>query len=88
MRGEIVISREDLRKMLEYSCTLPTGTYLGKRWRRDIHEPKRNAGQLGLEPEWVIGEYIPDPKHDPEMIGIRWSWAMEAPGKVWRGDLR
>ena len=43
----------------EYSLTLPTGTYLGKVWKR-----KKNTGK------WVLGEYVVDP--DPKMVGIVW----------------
>ena len=79
-REEVVISREDLAALLEYSCSIPTGTVVGTRWRRDL------KFGTGHEPEWVICEYVEDP--DPKMIGIKESWAMEAPGKVWRGDLK
>jgi hypothetical protein len=85
---EIVISRDELRKLPEYSCTIPTGTTIGKRWRRDVLEPKRFHGVLPRDTpaEWMIGEYY-DIGSDKE-VGIKWAWAMEAPGKVWRGDLK
>ena len=34
---EEIISREELAKLPEYSCSIPTGTTVGKRWRRDTH---------------------------------------------------
>jgi hypothetical protein len=85
---EEVISKEELRKLLEYSCTLPTGTIIGKRWRRNVLEPKIHHGVLprGTPAEWMIGEYY-DIGSKTE-VGIRWVWAVEEPGKVWRGDLK
>jgi hypothetical protein len=87
---EVIISREELVKLPTYSCTLPT-TYKGcegYRWKRDVLEPRRHHGVLprDTEPEWMIGEYY-DIGSDKE-IGIKWAWAMEEPGKVWRGWLR
>lgn len=81
--GEEIISRAALASLLEYSTTLPTGTTPGKRWRCDVQARKR----LGLEPEWVIGEYFVDAYTPPGQISIRWSWAMSAPGVVHRGRL-
>lgn len=54
----------------EYSCSLPTGTTLGKRWRCAIHvEP---WGQITLpEIGWMIGEYYEIPG-DKTHVGIRW----------------
>lgn len=77
---DLVISRKDLAVLLEYSCTIPTGTIIGKRWRRNVHFGTR------IDPEWMIGEYIEDP--DPKMVGIKWYWACSEPGKVHRGKLR
>ena len=34
---EETISREELEKLPEYSCSVPTGTTVGKRWRCDTH---------------------------------------------------
>lgn len=83
---EIVISRSDLQALPEYSCTLPTGTTIGKRWRRDTHivgiaRPQDKPGPS----EWVIGEYFDD--GTPGMVAIRWSWAVSAPGVPHRGKL-
>lgn len=85
---EIVISREELRKLPEYSCSLPTGTTIGKRWRRDVLSNKRYHRVIPADtpPEWMIGEYY-DIGSETD-VGIRWAWAVEEPGKVWRGDLR
>lgn len=42
----------------EYSTTLPTGTTVGKRWRR-LHRD-----------EWFLGEYIENP--NPKVVSIKW----------------
>jgi hypothetical protein len=53
-----------------------------------VLEPKRHHGVIpkDTEPEWMIGEYVEHP--DPKKVGIKWEWAMEEPGRVWRGWLR
>jgi hypothetical protein len=90
-RGELVVSREELKALGEYSCTIPTGVILGKRWRRDVQAYKWQAHPIPLrhtriESEWIIGEYV-DNDPDPKMMGILWYWAMDIAGNVWRGDL-
>ncbi len=63
---------EDLLALPEYSCTNPTGTTIGKRWRR--HEPYRRSAECCKEHDcghWFIGEYVTHP--EPGMVGIRWS---------------
>lgn len=51
----------------DYSCTLPTGTTIGKRWRR------REPYEIGPEIEnvWYMGEYVEC--DDPGKVGIEWS---------------
>jgi hypothetical protein len=49
-------------ELADYSCTLPSGVYIGKRWKR--HVPFRGSGQ------WWMGEYAEDP--DPEQARILW----------------
>lgn len=78
---ETVISKDALRALPEYSCSLPTGTTIGKRWRRNTGFGR----QRGIG-NWVIGEYVPC--SIPGQTGIDWSWAVESPGNVHRGDLR
>ena len=94
---DLVISRPDLENLLEYSTTLPTGTIIGKRWRKDVNAIKAMfGGKLGLEPEWAIGEYVHSDEIDwialgeeslPNQIGIKWYWAVSEPGKVHRGKM-
>ena len=47
---DYVISREAFNALPDYSCTVPTGAAIGKRWRR---------GQPYTNPtEWLMGEYV------------------------------
>jgi hypothetical protein len=79
---ETVISRADLFALLEYSCSIPSGTIIGKRWRRDIHAYRTPSIPDELH-EWKIGEYIEDP--DPDTVGIRWTWAVNQNHEPHRG---
>lgn len=82
-RGETVVTRDELRALPEYSCSLPTGTTVGKRWRRDVTfgRPNRRKG----EAEWLVGEYYD--VGSKEEVGIKWTWAVSSPGVPHRGDL-
>lgn len=77
-KPELVISLDELRDLPEYSCTIPTGATPGKRWRRATPYTSK-------EPYWLIGEYVDI--GSPDEIGIRWYWAVNAPGCVHRGRL-
>ena len=79
-----VISRKELAALSEYSCSLPTGTTIGKRWRRDVNAYR--ADRRGAPPEWVIGEYVDI--HDPKNVGIAWAWAVDAQHNLHRGSLQ
>lgn len=63
----VLLSEDELKELLEYSCSLPTGTTIGKRWKCDDSKYKRPDS----EPNWWVGEYVEHP--DPEMVGIEWS---------------
>lgn len=75
MVNVVTMTRAELealkREVGEYSCSLPTGTTIGKRWVRD--SGAYFYGYIDPERRWMIGEYIPDPRGDPKMVGIRWS---------------
>ena len=58
----LYLPKNQLKQLPEYSRSLPTGTTIGKRW-------KRNNG-THTEPTWVIGEYK-DHK-DKKLVGIKW----------------
>lgn len=79
------LTAAELDRLLEYSASLPTGTTIGKRWRRNVnayrcatcdeHTFGHGRGECrvfaALPPEWWIGEYVEDP--DPKFVGIRWT---------------
>lgn len=60
-----VMERRDFDKLPEYSCTLPTGTTIGKRWKRSEF-----FGSSKYPGRWFLGEYVPHDK--PERVGIQW----------------
>jgi hypothetical protein len=72
---KVHITAADLAALPEYSASLPTGTYLGKRWKRDCG-PDRDSGRK----TWFIGEFYPI--DIPGEVGIRWSevWLVPAYG--------
>ena len=74
--GDEVIALADLMALPEYSCTIPTGTTIGKRWRRATIWGRRADKPLEKYPdtEWWIGTYVEDP--EPHMVGIVWEWAV------------
>lgn len=56
------ITQSALNALPDYSCSFPTGTTIGKRWRR-----AEDGG-------WVIGEYVAS--EDPDRVSIKW-WQPE-----------
>lgn len=58
----------DFGNLLDYSCSLPSGTYLGKVWKRS------NAFYVGRNHDepltWQLAEYVPC--DIPGQIGIKW----------------
>lgn len=73
---EILIARDELAKLLDYSLSLPTGTTVGKRWRNDVKATRRKSGPDD-ESEWQIGEYVECPCVPDGRIGIAWAWALD-----------
>lgn len=78
------MTRREFDGLLEYSSSLPTGTTIGKRWRRndlafgpwlassDEHlHFFDGTPEAGEQPKlWIVGEYQEDP--DPKMVRIVW----------------
>lgn len=62
----IHLSKAELDALPEYSMSVPTGTTIGKRWKRDNNVYR----QHGSEPDWWMGEYF-DVQSATE-VGIRW----------------
>lgn len=64
----VLITEPDLMGLPEYSTSYPTGTTIGKRWRRDVHF------RTGKPPKWIVGTYV---KVDaPGKVGIQWLWPL------------
>lgn len=66
-RPTLVLSKREFEDLPEYSCSLPTGTTIGKRWKRD-----RNFGRRSdrVGPEWDVAEYAES--EIPGMVDIHW----------------
>jgi hypothetical protein len=65
-KGILIDSRE-FNALPEYSCSLPTGQAIGKKWRRRVPYQTRS------EPpnDWYLGEYVES--LIPGQIGIEWT---------------
>lgn len=63
-----VMEQKDFVDLLEYSCSLPTGTIIGKRWKRN-NNSHFNYDKSKPE-DWWMGEYFDI--NDPNNIGIKW----------------
>ena len=59
----IYITQGMFDKLLEYSCSLPTGTALGKVWK--CRRPYK-----GDNPIWYLGRYVEH--QDPLLVAIEW----------------
>lgn len=78
---DVTLTASELAELPEYSCSLPTGTTIGKRWRRNRAAYARGT-VVGLHPfdgtpiveypdeEWWLGEYVDI--GEPERVGIVW----------------
>jgi hypothetical protein len=70
-----MLTRREFDALPDYSCSLPTGTTVGKRWKksnvyfrgRDITAPL----------VWHMGEYVES--YIPGQIGIEWSLIIDPP---------
>jgi hypothetical protein len=60
-----VMDQEYFRQLGEYNSSLPSGTFIGKRWKRSVQDPTRQETK-----DWVMGEFV-DIGSKSE-IGIKW----------------
>lgn len=68
--GTVALSRPEFDELPEYSCTLPTGTTIGKRWKRC--EPYHASREFGApDATWYLGEYVDI--GDETTVGVEWS---------------
>lgn len=83
--GKIHLTKDEFEDLLAYNVTLPTGTIIGKRWKRqrwDIDKacrkcPNCKMGILcgkGWINEWDMGEYVEEPDQEkyPNSVAIKW----------------
>jgi len=71
VEGTIVLTQKEFNELPEYSCSLPTGTTIGKKWKRNIYafNPAYCDPRTGNTIEdWYLCEYIPHP--DNKLVGI------------------
>lgn len=61
----VVVSLAVFKQTYEYSRTLPTGTVIGKTWRRCVYSGLRDQYE-----EWWMGTYVD--VGSSECVGIRW----------------
>ena len=60
---KIYLTEQEFDELLEYSCTVPTGVYIGKQWKRKVDYYDVSKG-------WLLGEYV---QHkDLPVFKIRW----------------
>lgn len=60
------LTYQQFMKLPEYSATNPTGTTIGKRWRRLDGCYDKNFQRAGGKPRWIVCEYAecsPPEKH-------------------------
>ena len=82
-----LLTKEELDALPEYSCSIPTGTIIGKRWKRRTYKKSNipvndfgydEKGYFRLEPDsWIMGEYAedetpPDRLHPNGWVKIIW----------------
>lgn len=67
----IYLTQKEFDALLTYSCSLPTGTIEGKRWKRDANWRGRIDG-IGEVPVWKMGEYYRTAETLDDHIDIRW----------------
>lgn len=64
------LTPEEFRVLREYSASYPTGTTIGKRWKRLDGAHDHDFVRRGGKPAWMIGEYAEHP--DPKKVKVLW----------------
>lgn len=82
MKDQVYLTQQQFDRLPEYSCSLPTGTTIGKQWKanktafycgrckQSNWHCKCEQGMLKLPDDWFQGEYVPHP--DENKTGIVW----------------
>jgi hypothetical protein len=66
----IELSKAEFDSLLEYSSTLPTGTTIGKKWKK-----RSPAFDDGKPADWYLGEYVEEKDESYRKkgyVGIIW----------------
>ena len=64
---KIWLTLEQFEKLDDYSCSIPTGTTIGKTWRRRVPY----LFPVTKDTKWYRGKYV---EHsDPNKTGIEWA---------------
>lgn len=64
-----IMSRKEFDKLLTYSTSLPTGAFIGKRWKRQEQKPDKNGWPVFID-SWLMGEFAPNP--DDKIVDLIW----------------
>lgn len=82
-----VMNERYFEELGEYSTTLPTGAYIGKRWKRNVNVmPHWKCRVCGIEyVGWEIGPCKNDP-HDGTLPGQTSLELIEVKPKWWMGE--
>lgn len=63
----IVLTKQEFDSLPEYSCSIPTGTTIGKKWKMNRFAFVKFEDGIKRE-EWHLCEYV---EHaDPKLVGI------------------
>lgn len=63
----ITLTQKQFDDLPEYSCSIPTGTTIGKQWKKNIYAFTNFSDKVKRQ-KWFLCEYIKD--DDPKMVGI------------------
>lgn len=66
--SHVLLTRAELESLPEYSCSLPTGKRIGKRWRRC----QPYGADRSRDDVWWMGEYAELDPPEPDTIAILW----------------
>ncbi len=65
----VILTAAELQALDEYSLSMPTGTIVGKRWKRKLWKVR---GGYRYEDGWLMGEYVAGPDGRPDYVGVVW----------------
>lgn len=72
---EAVMTLDYFDGLLTYNSSLPTGTFIGKRWKKFEGRDGRVVRPRSWDGDavrWVMGEYVECDPPDPDRVAIVW----------------